>query len=283
MWLNVLPISSLGLGTDNSPIRVAVGLRLGAHLCRPHTCRQCSAEVDSVATHGLSCRWSEGHHHRHAAVNDIIHRAPSSAKIPSHLEPSGLYCSDGKCPDGISVVPWKSGKLLVWDATCPDTFAPSYEMRATCAAGAVAALAEVRKEARYTSLCSTHVFTTVAIETSGGFGPKTLRFIRELGRRIVHVTAEVNSTNYLMQRLAVAVQLGNSAAVLGTMALPDFTYLSLFHFLSSLYIIYLFFNSFLSCCAYFALCWSLFMFVRSLYYYVIFMFVCPFGAGHILS
>ena len=190
---------------DDSTIRVAVGLRLGAHLCRRHTCRQCSAEVDSMAMHGLSCRWSEGHHHRHAAVNDIIHRALSFAKIPLRLEPSGLYCSDGKRPDGISVVPWKSGKLLVWDATCPDTFAPSYGMSATSEPGAVAALAEVRKEAKYTSLCSTHVFTPVAIETSGVFGPKSLSFIRELGRRIVHVTAEVNSTNYLMQRLAVAV------------------------------------------------------------------------------
>ena len=113
VWLNVLPISSLGLRMDDSTIRVAVGLRLGAHLCRPHTCRQCNAEVDSVATHGLSCRWSEGRHHCHAAVNDIIHRALSSAKIPSCLEPNGLYCSDGKRPDGISVVPWKSGKLLV--------------------------------------------------------------------------------------------------------------------------------------------------------------------------
>ena len=170
-----------------------------------------------MATHGLSCRWSEGRHHRHAAVNVIIHRALSSAKIPSLLEPSGLYCSDEKRPDGISVVPWKSGKLLVWDATCPDTFVPSYEMSATSEAGAVAVLAEVRKEAKYTSLCSTHIFTPVAIETSGVFGPKSLSFIRELGRQIAHVTAEVNSTNYLMQRLAVAVQRGNSAAVLRTM------------------------------------------------------------------
>ena len=78
---------------------------------------------------------------------------------------------------------------------------------------------KVRKEAKYTSLCSTHVFTPVAIETSGVFGPESLSFIRELGWQIVHVTAEVNSTNYLMQRLTVAVQRGNSAAVLGTTGL----------------------------------------------------------------
>ena len=164
-WLNVLPISSLGLRMDDSTIRVAVGLRLGAPLCRPHQCQHCGAEVDCVATHGLSCRCSEGRHHRHAAINDIVHRSLTSAKIPARLEPSGLYRSDGKRPDGISVVPWKSGKLLVWDATCPDTFAPSYSSRATNEAGAVATQAEERKEAKYSHLNSAHTFTPVAIET----------------------------------------------------------------------------------------------------------------------
>ena len=36
------------------------------------------------------------------------------------------YIGIQTCNHGVSIVPWKSGKLLVWDATCPDTFAPSY-------------------------------------------------------------------------------------------------------------------------------------------------------------
>ena len=47
-WLNVLPLSSLSLGMDDSTIRVAVGLRLGAPLCRPHKCHHCGAEVDCL-------------------------------------------------------------------------------------------------------------------------------------------------------------------------------------------------------------------------------------------
>ena len=217
-WLNALPISSLGLRMDNNTIRVAVGLRLGSPLCRPHTCHHCGAAVDHLATHGLSCRWSEGRHHRHAAINDILHRALSSAKIPSRLEPSGLYRSDGKRPDGITIVPWKNGKLLVWDATCPDTYAPSYSAFATSEAGVVAAQAEERKCSKYCHLLSSHSFAPVAIETSGAIGPRTSEFLWQLGRRLRQVTGEVKSTTYLLQRLSVAIQRGNAASVLGTIS-----------------------------------------------------------------
>ena len=96
-----------GLRMDDNTVRVAVGLRLGSTLCRPHTCQHCGADVNHLATHGLSCKKSEGRHHRHAAINDILYRALSSAKIPSRLEPSGLLRSDGKRPDGVTMVPWK--------------------------------------------------------------------------------------------------------------------------------------------------------------------------------
>ena len=57
-------------------------------------------------------------------LNDILHRALSSANIPSRLEPTGLDRADGKRPDGITMIPWSNGRLLVWDATCVDIFAP---------------------------------------------------------------------------------------------------------------------------------------------------------------
>ena len=60
-WLHAVPLSSLGLKMDNT-VGVAVGLYLGAAICHPHTCCHCGAEVDHLATHGLSCHKSEGHH-----------------------------------------------------------------------------------------------------------------------------------------------------------------------------------------------------------------------------
>ena len=138
--------------------------------------------MDGLATHGLSCRQSQRRHYRYAVVNDIVHRALSSAKIPSCLEPSNLQRSDGKSPDGVTIVPWRSDKLLVWDATCPDMFA-SYTMSATSETGAVAALAEDRKRAKYLCLEPTYSFTPVAIESAGAFGPVTVAFMWDLGKR----------------------------------------------------------------------------------------------------
>ena len=165
--------------------------------------------------HALSCMKSEGRHHRHAAVNDIIHRTLVSAHVPSRLEPPGLLRSDGKRPDGVTVVPWRCGKLLVWDATCPDTFAPSYSSHASLAAGEVAALAEERKVSKYNGLPVTHSFTTVVIETLGAIGPKSLVFLKELGWRARRQSGDERAASFLLQRLSVAVQRGNAVSILG--------------------------------------------------------------------
>ena len=151
------------------------GLQLGSaqvlfSACRPHTCQHCDVEVDQLGLH-VSCKKSEGRHYCHSAMNDILHRAMTSAQIPSRLEPSGLVHSDGKRPDGVTLVPWKNGKSLIWDATCPDTLARSYRAAATSSTGAVAAGAETRKLTKYDSLAPSHTIVPVAIESLGVIGP----------------------------------------------------------------------------------------------------------------
>ena len=51
---------------------------------------------------------------RHSAINDLFKRSIS------------LSISDGKRPDGMSIMPWKQSRCLVWDFTCPDSQAPSH-------------------------------------------------------------------------------------------------------------------------------------------------------------
>ena len=215
-WLHALPISNLGLRMDDDTVRVAVGLRLGSPLCRPHFCQHCGAAVDHLGLHGLSCKKSEGRHYRHSSINDILHRALSSAKVPSRLEPSGLTRSDGKRPDGVTVVPWRNGKLLIWDATCPDTLALSYRLHATSSTGAVAGVAEEKKVQKYSCLAPTHTSMPVAIETLGAVGPRSLAFLKDLGARMREQSGEERAGQYLLQQLSVAVQRGNAVSVMGT-------------------------------------------------------------------
>ena len=56
----------------------------------------------------------------------------------------------------------------------------------------------------------------IAIETLGAIGPKSLALLKDLGRRIRSELGEPKSTEYLLQRLSVAVQRGNSISVLAS-------------------------------------------------------------------
>ena len=46
-------------------------------------------------------------------------------KAPPHLEPSGLYCSGDKCPEGTTLLLWKCDRSLIWmPLPCPDASLP---------------------------------------------------------------------------------------------------------------------------------------------------------------
>ena len=93
---------------------------------------------------------------------------------------------------------------------------PSYAAPSTREDGAVAAEMERRKGEKYVHLNPSHFFVPIAVETLGAMGPEAGYFFRNLGRRIAAATSEPLSRPYLLQRVAVAVQRGNAAAILGT-------------------------------------------------------------------
>jgi hypothetical protein len=214
-FLHARPCAALGTRLEPSSLRIVVALRLGAPVCLPHVC-VCGAPVDSTGRHGLSCSKSAGRLSRHSAVNDLIKRALMSADVPSRLEPRSLGQHDNKRPDGLSLVPWKNGRCLAWDFTCPDTLAPSHINTAVSGPGIVANEAEAQKKTKYADLTSTYHFVPVAVETLGALGEEAAEFMHELGRRITAVTGERRATEFLLQRLSVAIQRGNASAVLGT-------------------------------------------------------------------
>jgi hypothetical protein len=180
-----------------------------------HTFVSVCASVDSTGRHGLSCRKSAGRLSRHSAVNELIKRALTLAEIPSRLEPTSLIRQNERRPDEMSLVPWKNGRCLAWDFTCPDTLAPSHLNIAINGPGVVAAKPK-RKRVKYASLTSSFCFVPVAVETMGALGDGAVELIYDLGRRISEVTGERRATEFLLQRLSIAIQRGNAASVLGT-------------------------------------------------------------------
>ena len=58
-WLHAIPITSCGLRLDDDAVRIAVGLRLCADICQPHSCC-CGVQVDVRGSHALSCKRSSG-------------------------------------------------------------------------------------------------------------------------------------------------------------------------------------------------------------------------------
>jgi len=204
-WLFAMPIASCGLRLDDEAVRVGVGLRLGLNLCVPHQCH-CGSLVDALVAHNFVCKRSPGRTSRHIALNDLVARAFASGGVPVTKEPHGLTRSDGKRPDGLTMVQWKEGKPLTWDVTVVCSLADSYVDASARDAGSAAESAAIRKVDKYSALQRTHFFQTIAVESLGATNTSAYLFLNELGLKISTVSGEEREGSYLFQRISVLVQ-----------------------------------------------------------------------------
>ncbi|XP_061718384.1 uncharacterized protein LOC133525958 [Cydia pomonella] len=215
-WLHAYPSPNTGTFIDPETLRIAAGLRLGVALCADHDCASCGSHVDRLGHHGLACSSGAGRLSRHAALNDILRRALVSAGIPAALEPQ-IVRNDGKRPDGMSLIPWKMGRALVWDVTCADTLAASYIPSTSKHAGAAADTRERQKVAKYSCLGAQYEFVAFGVETLGSWGRGAQILHKALGKRLREATGDPRAGSFLAQRIAIAIQRGNAACVMGTL------------------------------------------------------------------
>ena len=106
--MNVVPCKNLGLEFNDQQLRISIGLRLGANIYVAHTFH-CGKKVKRDGLHGLFWTKSAGRFSRHATLNSFIKQTMGSQNLPLILEPRGLYRTDGKRPDGGTMVPWEMG------------------------------------------------------------------------------------------------------------------------------------------------------------------------------
>jgi len=133
---------------DDKAVQIAIGLHLG---------------IVTEGSHGLSCRLGPGRYARHAGLNDLIWRGLTQAGIHSVKEPQGMLRSDGKKPDGLTLIPWRSVRCMTWDVTVADTVALSNLATTSARKGGAAELAEARKEAKYTQLMQSHALCPIGL------------------------------------------------------------------------------------------------------------------------
>jgi hypothetical protein len=117
-------------------------------------------------------------------LNDVVTRALSRAAIPASKEPTGLSREDDKRPDGMTLVPWQSGKLLIWDVTVISTLASSYVSLSSQEKGKATELAATRKEDKYSCLSGAYNFQPLAFENCGAMNESACDFFRTVGNKI---------------------------------------------------------------------------------------------------
>ena len=221
-WLNVVPCKNLEpscLKLDDQQLRISINLRLGANICVAHTCH-CGNRVERDGLHGLSCTMSAGRFSRHATLNSLMKQTLGSLDLPSVLEPHGLYRTDSKRPDGVTIIPWEMGKLLVWDVTAVDALGPSrLNQGSLCNPGTSATDVEARKIEKYRELIDIgYIFQPVALEVQGSLIESSEIFITRLCKMPCRSHDDQRAGSFLKQRISIGLQIGNAACVLGTVS-----------------------------------------------------------------
>ena len=138
-------------------------------------------------------------------MNDLVARAFTSAGIPSSKEPHGLVQSDGKRPDGLTLIPWKGGKPLAWDVTAVCTVAYSYVAATAREASAAAECAAELKISKYSGLEDKCVFQPIAMESLGPLN-ETACQIRRISGEESPPSQVTRESAFLFQRSSVVIQ-----------------------------------------------------------------------------
>ena len=145
----------------------------------------------------------------------------NKARVQCTKEPTDLLRSDGKRPDGVTLIPWARGRCLTWDVTVPDTCAISHIASTSYLPRAAAEHAATLKKQKYAALSQTHEFVPLAIETSGVFNSEGLEFVKKIGSQISNASSDEKETAYRFQCISVAIQRLNSISFSGSVEQCD--------------------------------------------------------------
>ena len=74
-----------------------------------------------------------------------------------------------------------------------------------------------RTDVTHEKLLRNYIFVPIAVETFGSWGPRGLKFIKEIGKKIKEKTGNKNATSHIIQAISMTVQRGNATSIMGTL------------------------------------------------------------------
>ena len=74
-----------------------------------------------------------------------------------------------------------------------------------------------KKDVTYEKLLRNYIFVPIAVETFGSWGPRGLKFVKEIGRKIQEKTSNKNATGLIIQAISMTVQCGNATSIMDTL------------------------------------------------------------------
>lgn len=124
-----------------------------------------------------------------------------------------MFRKDGKRVDGVTNIPWKKGRALVWDVTCVDTLAKIY-LRVKNKPGQASENATQKKHHLYEEIKRNYHFVAFAVESIVPWAEETRKLIQIVGKKLNDTSGDNRSRYFFIQRLSLAIQRGNYECII---------------------------------------------------------------------
>ena len=109
------------------------------------------------------------------------------------------------------LIPWSHGKPLAWKVTVPDIFSQFHNTSTALNAGATADKAACSK-IKNTTIWVLLNCVPFALETGGSWNSEAIKLTNDIRKRITTINSQPLETQFLFQRISIAVPRGNALA-----------------------------------------------------------------------
>ena len=123
----------------------------------------------------------------------------------------------------MTLIPWKGDKALLWDVIIVNSVASSYLSASSSLVGSIAEMPAEKKEAKYADLTQTYYSNLWHLKPLGLSTHRRSLFY-DLGKYLSEISGENRESEFLFQRLSVALQRFNSITFKETFYVSDEVY-----------------------------------------------------------